>query len=578
MERFLSEEAVVTPFDLPSTSPTGKSARTPYPSKNTTKGVRVPVKKKRPAKPTENSKFDPLPDLPKNPNVSGSFIFKYWKGLSEEDQGRLTLYVYRGWPIIDRKKVGGPDAATNIGKHHSPISEDDFQRIYGSGDYKLLLNEQYLYKKPVLQDGQYRFRSDDYPPILNLEELDMADPANGSYIERLKLKGVKLPGEDEDDSMALAQQQQNNQAVEALTGTVDKLVNRLTDRDSRPQIVATPLPESTRNVAEKHVVEMMNDGFKTALGAVKEGIGSQQKASDPMEIVNAVVNIAKEMAPKQDGSQAVLMKEILETNRQLAAENTNQNNRRIETLEAELRASRRQAEAAPVIPPAPPKTLIEQLRELKDLKSTMEDFTGGGSDEEPSGKRGSGSWMDHLPTIAPLALGFLNIAANFMHNYAVANGKPGTPQAPPPPMPMGPEQAMMPAIQQPQQHQQDPMLNPMQALYAQYHPMLEELRPPMMECFNDAGSDYPGAELAERVIGFKGRVFYDQLVSAGPDQLFNLLQSYPPIWNDMGKFPERVTKFISDFMAYDAIMAAQDKEPEVAEPLPVRKVKIPPAS
>lgn len=371
-----------------------------------------------------------------------------------------------------------------------------------------------------------------------------------------------------------------NAGTEILANSVKDLTDKVMVMAQRPpQVTAAPIRDSAEQAAQKGANDMLVETCKTAISIVRDSASTTQKATDPMETVQAVVAIAKEMIPKQDGSQVAIVNQMMESNRVLTERVSAMQDRQIEDLRSEVRQSRR------VDPPAP-KTLVEQLKEIEDITSITNRFAGKGDDEDdPKGKRGGSSWMDLIPVAAPVILGIFQLGANMFYNAAVAKGGPGTAQPPPPVTALSPEQqamaqqaGMIPHQQQQSQQQQEN--NPVFNVYARFHPMLEELRRPMLEFFNEPDSEFPGAEFAENLIRYgKGREFYEQLKSAGPDNLLGLLQSYPPIWGAMSLDIAKVQKFVTDFIQHDEILEQQQRENEQPEPeiVPRRVVKIPQA-
>lgn len=572
-------ETIATPFDDPiaETPPPIKKVKLKTKGKESGKGIPPQY----PSIP-KGEKFSPLPNLPKSPKVKAEFIFNYWKNLSPDDQARCTMYVYRKWPVIDRTKSGGPDAEKNIGKYHEPMDIEEIERIHGSGDYHVILNEQYLYKRTVLYTSPlpYSIRKEDSPPILDLRELDMSDPQNASYIERLRLKGVKFPGEEDKDMAA------GNAAMETMAQTIKDLSTQAVTAAQRPpQVTAIPIRTDTaEQAAQKGANEMLVETCKTAIAIVKESAHTNQNSADPMAMVEAVTKIAERIAPKQDNSGASLVKEVLESNRAMNERISDMQNKQIDDLRTELRASRRESEAAVI----PPKTLAEQLDELEKFSSTIKKISGIGGDEEGgSGRNGKTTWMDMMPVLVPAGVALFGQVASMIHNYAVAKGAPGQAMAPPA-IPLTPDQQEMAqqagmlqqipsAPQQPQQQQPQGTMNvnPLYAMFVKQHPMLESLRKPLLEFMADPSLEYPGAEFAGFFIQLRGRLDYETLCGVGPDMIAKLLASYPPIWNEIQGIPLKVEKFILDFCNFDAIRESQDAAAD-AEVVPEgpRRVKL----
>jgi hypothetical protein len=386
----------------------------------------------------------------------------------------------------------------------------------------------------------------------------MSDPANASYIERLRLKGVKFPGEEDKDMAA------TNQAVDKMADTVINLTDKIMAQ--RPQVTATPVQPQQAPTDPMRMIE--------GIVAVAERI-SPKESSDPMKAVEAIVAVAERISPKADGSQAEMFRLMMESQRQSSERILEMQDRRIETqdrrmenLERELAASRQTTTAAA------PKSIIEILREAKEQKELFSDLAGNGPDEDPRGRRNPW-WMEVLPVAIPAFTNLAGLAANMLHNMAVAKAGAGNPQAPPPPptAPLTPQQQevmqAMPGIAPPQQ--QENTMDPLYAILSQHHPFLREVERPLVEFFFDPERPNPGADFAELIITLKGRPIYERLKSAGDDMLTKLLESYAPVWGQIGTRPDKVATFIGDFCNYDEIVKQVDVEPE---PEPVRRVKV----
>lgn len=141
----------------------------------------------------------------------------------------ILCYVYRLWPIIDRKLSG--QANKYIDKLTADtITEDYLLQAHGTGKYRLELFDAGAgkYGNRVAQT-KVEFPYDaDRPPVLGPQnrELVLGHPQNASFEQALKLRGL-LPGSEEDDM-----NEKNAgaaSAVSSLTATVADLAGRLAD-------------------------------------------------------------------------------------------------------------------------------------------------------------------------------------------------------------------------------------------------------------------------------------------------------------------------------------------------------------
>ncbi len=190
-------------------------------TKTITKRVRKRSKVTKPrSRATEN--IATLPKPPGNKVRLPQKLFEYWEMVNNLHPDRLLMYVYRTWPIIDRKRHGKD---TNIGILSLPTDEDGIYAEFGEGDYKLILSDGIGYKQ-VCYTLLKGFRdSTNFPAQVEMEDVVTEDPANKSWIERMRMKGAKFPG-DEDYSMDDSIDTPQMDAVAQLTSTVERLAMR----------------------------------------------------------------------------------------------------------------------------------------------------------------------------------------------------------------------------------------------------------------------------------------------------------------------------------------------------------------
>jgi hypothetical protein len=86
-----------------------------------------------------------------------------------------------------------------------------------------------------------------------------------------------------------------------------------------------------------------------------------------------------------------------------------------------------------------------------------------------------------------------------------------------------------------------------------------ELKDPLLKALENGDT---GDVFADRLIGWKGRMAYDVLKELGGDTIVQLLRAYPPIWNVVGRVPQKLSKFLVEFLSYDEIVARQEQEDE----------------
>jgi hypothetical protein len=504
-------------------------------------------------------------------------LFSYWRQMDKDHPDRLTAYVYRTWPVIDKRQED-PKAYLYIGKESAAFANPDDWRSemlhrYGSGNYKLILSDDAL-SKGVGQTIVTDLRDPEYPPVIeNLDELVMDDPANQSFIENLRQKGI-LPGEKD---MAAGE------VVAGLTGTIERLSNRLTEKGKEP----APAPAQSATDTAKATVEMAGEVFKQgiALGqasveaqadAKVKAAEAQVAASNPMssfDTLTKLVNLVREMQPPAKAEVpssattgiaegiaqvAAIYNSVLERESKLHGTIMAMMDSRVQGLERLIQ----ERSANPASAPAPKDDLISSLDKLAGIKDKLQSLFGGGDSDEKEEK--VPAWMN----LAQSALaGLPSVATSLLamsYNMAVAktgNGQPILPApAPDAPPAIDPGSSANP--------------NPTGETMPVYLAMLRQIERPLINHLND--NDKTGADFAAALMDFHGRIAYDSIREQGKDTLMALLNSYPPIANVIQQIPERTSQFMDDFLNADAILAAEDAEDEASGGGPPVVIDIPP--
>jgi hypothetical protein len=522
-----------------------------------------------------------LPPPPRQYITKPEDFINYWRSITDpEHLSRIILYVYRMWPVIDLRKFdepGGKKSITNIDKivGACPFTPDNWQtevlRLWGTGDYTWMFNENNINRCRVVNINTPRDLVN-WPPILDTRYLSVNDPQNTDYVRWLRGTG-RLPSDGEqrreEEDMA------ENRAVEALTDTISNLTERLVDERARTQAPAPAiqLPPSAEAKAVAVGMDMIKGAQEASIEMMKKGMEliNERAASgnDPLAAVEKIVTLAKTLNgnDSKDSGMTDMLREMLRQSQQ-----------REERLLAKLDA----LSAAPAQPPQQPKTLIEQLTEMKAVRELLGDAAGvnigGGNseDDDDRPRRRNGSiWMtllENIPDILKHGVAITHNAAQMMRANA-ANRPPQPPQypggvAPAQPMQQPPSQpvAELPLMTAPADPAADTPAepDPMTAALAQYHPLLEAVRVPLVKHIEQ---NLDGGAFAEWFVMSmeNGQMIYDQVREAGPEQLLQLFESYPPLWQSLRLAPrKKLTRFLNEFIDYGADDDAAEDEDETA--------------
>ena len=527
-------------------------------------------------------------------------FFRYWRQVWKDDElkQRIVVYVYRTWPVL-------LEGRRQLEKLNEPIRLEELPLRYGAGDYHLKMNDMGNSYKTLAVVTVKGFRDEqEHPPVFELDALDVKDPLNQSFLERLRSRGIRVPGDPgyvdpeekvKDDDMANAEVMRT--FAETMERTTDRAIRLAENQQqqaqahaqaTQPAAAPQPTPEQVEvskanSTSLAIVAQSMQMGQQIIANAVSAAQGLNQDGTakvvapppDPMAQINAMVTLMtklKELNPPPPPPVAPTTDPAL----------TAILGRLTQVLEDRHSSVGVDIAAKEVMRPKSP---LEQLKEMAEMKETMREMLG---IEENSG----GGWTEHLPVIIQ-GLGLLgSVIASGLHNLAIIKSGSGTPVAPPGPgqiltpeqqaavkqagfqMPQSqPQPGFQPQPQpgfQPQPQPGDPNnmdLNP----FAEYHSFLRTLQPSLLRAFNDG---VPGHEYAETLVDLgdnglfgpdsSGRQIYDTLLETGVEKISALIKTFPPIWGVVSQTPKKWEKFLNDFFHADEIYAQQQMDEEAA--------------
>lgn len=541
-------------------------------------------------------------------------FFDYWYSLKPGERARSTVYVYRAWPVLDHSRGLTPEEVfairekkrrltTNIAKLTEPFSpqhwRDEILHRFGSGDYHFKLNDAgvrnngKLPPRQMCQTTVRGLRDDDHPPVVDPKVLDLNDPQNRSYIQFLLMKGIQIPGLDEPEK---PKENEDMAATERLAESVEKMADRNATlaaqiaAQSAAQAAAKDKPADVSTQASLAGMDIVKAAAQAALDFQAKATEASAKAQDPIVYHKNIMEAAerfKPAAPDPNGGGANMMdmmmkflgmmqqsnKEVIQEIRESSRLVAEAQNARITFTEKiaqdALARSSNPSNAAPGTPgattgtpAAPPDPIAGTLRVLEGMEKIMERtgvFGGKGSDGP--------WWARPAMTLAASIPTAISYAA---YNAAVAKTGTGTPALPPQQPGEGEEiEDGAPALNQ--GAPQGTAVNP----YIQF---LQSIHKPLV---NAVDQNLPGFVFAGNLVLSNGWGIYDQLHAAGKDQILTLLQSYPPVWQDVIKMP-RFNEFLDEFLDRDKVAQAaeefriaQEAAREPAPP-PPQKVSIKP--
>jgi alkylhydroperoxidase/carboxymuconolactone decarboxylase family protein YurZ len=566
-----SPPQIVTPIDdAEAEAPTDKPV--PEPS----------LRRRRAGKPSQTMK--PFPKAPvrffhdeaQKETGKPMEFFRYWKSLMEREEfrDRVVVYIYRGWPaMMDNKRH-----VTKV--YDGVMMPDDILRAFGCGDYWLRLNDSGSKNLNITNCHLKNLGArqlNDFPPVLNIADLDFDDKSNQSYLLWARSRGMLTPEQEakikegnttsreerKEDDMA------NAEAVKQLASTVDRMADKMLNvaqntRESQSS-GETRLPEKLLDLMTVASASATQSAAKIMEESVKQVMELQKQNANPLANIKEVAGVLKDLIQPQPAAPP----QALEAEKKYVEMIFQIQNERIRSLEGLIERMAQQQQAAQQVQnPAAvavaekPKSLIESLREMASAKEELRDLLGIDSDkpEEPA-------WMKYAPLLVQ-GLNVLGIYfANAMHNLAVAKTGAGQPEpvpAAPPPAAPAQEQATAPTMGEgiPAENQQQEAQNAMD----RFTLFLRMIERPLLVSFNNGES---GVEFAEKLIDLTnngmfgpnatGRQVYDAVLEYGQDVVATLIKSYPPIWSVVSQTPQKWEKFLTEFFHADEVWAKEEE-------------------
>lgn len=558
-----------------------------------------------PEKVPEGASEDPLPSPPAQFCRNAQDFFDYWANLNEAQRKRSLVYVYRTFPVIDKYHCPQPECgapiprpqrgmqnarqrcsvcgwegkiSTNIGKLGTPIRSDEMLEHFGWGDYSLQMKDAGR-GKIVTQTHVRTDRDSGFPPLIpDLRDIVLGDPANREYINSLRSKGIRLPGDPERQGEE-AMPAQITEVVNSLTDTVDKVLDRnaeltekvLQQQDRRPEPVAAPgVNEANAAAAMAGAMGRMVDSsigvLERAANIATTGAaaaGQQQKQTDPIELFNHVANLVERLMPKTQDNTALT--DLLKDSIQRANEAERQ---ALQATMARFEDKLERATAAQANPNgAPgPKGFVEQLKEFSEARDSLADLLGMGDSGAGGAARPQSTWERIGDMLIRLIQPAMPIIGSALVNKYMLPGPMGglgnhvgpvlQPSIPNVPVAELPPVATTSASADPNAH----IIRPGQTttpnagasssgatlnMSPQEIQMSLQLAQLAMMALN---MELTGDEFAEKLVYKFGQSSYDQVVSVTKDDLLGKIRSIPQAWQMLGGFGEaRLEQFLAEF-------------------------------
>lgn len=433
-------------------------------------------------------------------------FFSLLKTFPEDDwKERKFMYLYRTAPITDRR-ASGQDL--NLMKYMKPIDSHDIMLEFGSGGYKILLDEYdpTTQKTRVLRTHYFRIFNMDYPPRIPYGEW-LDDERNKDW----QWAKPKLLAQQTAANTPPAVPAVGNEV--GLFNAVVSAVEKLRPNENKKEHESLAV----------QVMKMMQEGQREAAAA------NNPKAT--LELVNAIVGAIK---PDKPAGADPMLTHILDELKTAREENS----------KLMMRLLDRKDE---------PKTKSVR-EELIEIKQVADEFFGG------SGGKSKTDWGDIAKEVA---LEGLHVVAEVAKAIGIAKvtGKPATPGA----------EAANPQAALPEPDPSKP-LTPEQrremlaALNEQFGGILDAVAPFMVDQFK---SGVTGMEFRDWFLDRYGSLTYDALAQMSKETILALIdvrkqQGPPHIKNILAEFvpPERAAEFVAEFQSDTEVPEDEDSGTE----------------
>lgn len=454
-------------------------------------------------------------------------FWQYWETIEKQFPDRVVAYVYRTWPVIDRKKID-PKKEKNIDKTKY-LSQVEFRAKWGSGDYKFLLVDPYLAQTKggnthrSVCTGVMQIRDPDLPPVLDIEELVMTDADNKHYIEQLRAKGIKLPGDE--DTMS-------NAALE----TMAKTITDLTQRGVQQQ--APPPEHSTTAAAVTAMSQAAAASTDLLTSTFKQASQLRLEVPNPAAQLRETIAAIKELAPPpQQGSSLesaiALLMPIFQSNMDVQRQ-------QIQTLTTILTTTMQKPAAEPVSVRRRDDEDEEDGDLMKTLKAElMKKALEAITNPNQAKGGGGGDYSKVLAMAIPALQSLAGMGMQLMQMHLAS--KTGVPLPPPPPPP---STVVTNPTSQPQTEED------------MIQQMLNQLAGPITTYLHDG---HTGADFADWLISGHGRIVY-QMVVQNRERLIAEIAKHPELSRLAAQIPDKFGTFVEEFLNRDEIRAKEEQE------------------
>jgi len=438
-------------------------------------------------------KPDPAAAAALAPEQADDF-FDLLRSFPEADwKERKFMYLYRTAPITDRKATGQD---LNLMKYMKPIDSHDVMLEFGSGGYKILLDEfdPATQKTRVLRTHYFKIFNQDHPPKIPYGEW-LDDERNKDWIwAKPKLLAAQAAATTPPPQPAVGNEV-------GLLNAVVAAVDKLRPHDSTKE----------KESLTAQVMGMMRDQHKEALAAAQNG------PKETLALVNAIVS-----AIGGNKSGDPMLTYVLDELKEARKENS--------ALMMRLLDRKDEPKA---------KSVREELLEIKTI---ADDFFGGGR------SNGKSDMWDAAKEVGIEVIRTLGTVTQAI-GIAKVTGKPGVPG-----VATDPNQPALPEGQPAAPPTPEQRAQMMGALNQQFGSLLDNIVPYLLDHFKTGRSGMYFRD--EWFLDHYGSLTYDALAQMSVEtlvELFNLRRAQAPdhVKAQLAELqpPERFAEFVAEFLS-----------------------------
>lgn len=512
-------------------------------------------------------------------------MFEYWQSVPEPERSAWFIaYVYRQYPFCDvmqpfskeellafnsakgkkripfkGKMLERPDS--NCGTLAQPLDAETWeQQIYerwGAGDYQIRLNDQHESIHGTVTECHIRNLRDwdKYPPVLALNTVVLTDENNAPYLRWARLKGIKFPGDPDEQPHAAATEQGEDDMATAATVAQDamKHAEKMTERViemAKERPAAAPASSDANGKGQLAAIDTVAEGAKQTIammgGAMKTMLENSLQQNNPREQLKETVAIIKEIIPQQSSngnSDLLKMMEMqLTASREQARVQLDQQEKNFtrlidmqrESNAATVRVLEQRIQSLETQKAEPSASKEEDaLKTYARIRGLVREIQ---EEDEPATE--GPAWLGPALQFGEKVIG--GISDSMKSLAAMRAG-----QAPPPtiteitPQPVPAPQAAPP----------DPAAETLRQNAMMIHrPLVDAIK-----------AAQPGYDFGAAVIREAGQGAYDFVTKDGYNGVVRLLQSHPPLWQELLLPPigaATLDKFVAEFLDRNKVMEA----------------------